>query len=276
MRKPRRLSLDELAPYLWEMPAARGQEPVQESGAREQGPGTRNQETIQELGKKTLSPRPLVPDSWPLAPEPVPGPWPLAPFLDWAALFGNANPVEVEVGMGKGLFLLTQATARPHVNFFGLEIVRKYQLYATTRVAIRRLPNARTACADAGWVFRRFVPPGSVSAVHVLFPDPWWKKRHRKRRVFTPGFAADAARALTPGGRIPRRLGCRGILRGDDRHPTDDAGVPRDAPGRGRRADDVRDELRAEGAGQRHPGLARGVRTDGRPGGVGPGRFAPG
>jgi tRNA (guanine-N7-)-methyltransferase len=122
--------------------------------------------------------------------------------ISWAALFDNANPVEVEVGMGKGLFLLTEAVARPHVNFFGIEVVRKYQLYAATRYAIRQLPNVKTACTDAKALLRGHIPPGSVSAVHVLFPDPWWKKRHKKRRVFTPEFAADAARVLAVGGRL--------------------------------------------------------------------------
>jgi tRNA (guanine-N7-)-methyltransferase len=122
--------------------------------------------------------------------------------IDWATLFGNANPVEVEVGTGKGLFLLNAATARPGVNFFGIEVVRKYQLYAATRYAIRKLPNVRTACADAKVVLRDFVAPGSAAAVHVYFPDPWWKKRHRKRRVFTPEFAADVARAVAAGGRL--------------------------------------------------------------------------
>jgi tRNA (guanine-N7-)-methyltransferase len=124
------------------------------------------------------------------------------PTINWSELFGNANPVEIEVGTGKGLFLLHAATARPDTNFFGIEIVRKYQLYAATRYAIRNMPNVKTACADAKVVLRDFVPPGSVAAVHVYFPDPWWKKRHRKRRVFAPEFAADAARALPVGGRL--------------------------------------------------------------------------
>ena len=124
------------------------------------------------------------------------------PAIDWQALFGNANPVEIEVGMGKGLFLLTAAAARPDTNFFGIEIVRKYQLYATTRFAIRALLNVKTVCADARWVFRQFVAAESVAAVHVYYPDPWWKARHKKRRVFTPGFAVDAARVLRAGGRI--------------------------------------------------------------------------
>jgi tRNA (guanine-N7-)-methyltransferase len=123
-------------------------------------------------------------------------------LIDWRQLFGNANPVEIEVGIGKGLFLLNSAMARPDTNFLGIEIVRKYQLYATTRFAIRQLPNVRTVCADARWVFRRFVAAASVAAVHVYFPDPWWKARHKKRRVFTPAFAAHAARIIRPGGRL--------------------------------------------------------------------------
>jgi tRNA (guanine-N7-)-methyltransferase len=122
--------------------------------------------------------------------------------LDWPELFGNTNPVEIEVGMGKGLFLLTSALARPDTNFFGIEIVRKYQLYATSRFAVRQLKNVKTVCADARWVIGRFVLVGSVAAVHVYFPDPWWKARHKKRRVFTPSFAADVARVIAPGGRL--------------------------------------------------------------------------
>ena len=149
MRKPRRLTSEELAPWNWEAPK--------------------------------------------LAPE---------TRLNWSQFFGNERPVEVEVGMGKGLFLLTQAVARPDVNFLGIEVVRKYQLYAATRYAIRKLPNIRTCCADAKRVLHDFVPPASVAAVHVLFPDPWWKQKHRKRRVFSPEFALDVSRALIPGGRL--------------------------------------------------------------------------
>jgi tRNA (guanine-N7-)-methyltransferase len=122
--------------------------------------------------------------------------------LNWCEFFGNSNPVEIEVGTGKGLFLLHAATTRPATNFLGIEIVRKYQLYAATRYAIRKLPNVKTACADAKMVLRDFVATASVAGVHLYFPDPWWKKRHKKRRVFTPEFAADAARVLIPGGRL--------------------------------------------------------------------------
>ncbi|MFO0848699.1 MAG: tRNA (guanosine(46)-N7)-methyltransferase TrmB [Gemmataceae bacterium] len=156
MRKPKRLTAGELAPYVVDLPAA--------SPSRR--PGT--------------------------VPPPVP--------IDWAALFGNANPVEVEVGFGKGLFLVNAGVSRPDRNFFGVEIVRKYQLYAATRIASRKLPNVKTCCADAKAVLREYVPAGSVSVVHVFFPDPWWKTRHKKRPLFTPEFAADVARVLEVGG----------------------------------------------------------------------------
>lgn len=164
MRKRPRLSLEDLARFQWEMP--RTSRTRTEDGAQR----------TEEAGSSVA--------------------------LDWAALFGNSSPVEIEVGMGKGLFLLNAAIARSDTNFFGIEIARKYQLYATTRFAVRNLPNVKTVCADAKWVFRNYVPAGSVAAVHVYFPDPWWKARHKKRRVFSPEFAADAARVIALGGKL--------------------------------------------------------------------------
>ena len=120
--------------------------------------------------------------------------------IDWQALFGNAHPVEFEVGFGKGLFLATSAQANPNINYFGVEVVRKYQLYATTRLARRNLTNAKTCCADAARVMRDHIDAGSVAAVHVYFPDPWWKARHKKRTLFTPEFAALVVKVLAPGG----------------------------------------------------------------------------
>jgi tRNA (guanine-N7-)-methyltransferase len=128
-------------------------------------------------------------------------PDPPAP-LDWRAVFGNDHPVEVEVGSGKGLFLVTAATACPGVNFLGVEIVRKYQLFTATRLAKRGLANVRVVQADARPFLRDCVPAASVQAVHVYFPDPWWKKRHWKRRVFTAEFAAECASVLRSGGRL--------------------------------------------------------------------------
>ena len=166
MRKPRRLSPEELAPYVLELPGARR-------------PGAE------------VSTAP-APGSRLPAPEPI----------DWRQLFGNDHPVEIEVGFGKGLFLLNAGLSRPDRNFFGIEIARKYQLYAASRVALRKLANVKTCCADAKVVLRDYVPAGSVEAVHVYFPDPWWKKRHKKRLLFTQDFAESVLKVLAPGGRL--------------------------------------------------------------------------
>jgi tRNA (guanine-N7-)-methyltransferase len=123
-------------------------------------------------------------------------------FLDWCAVFGNDHPVELEVGCGKGLFLVSSSLAHPEINFVGVEIVRKYQLFAATRLAKRGLRNVRVACADARAFLRDCVPPASLRTVHVYFPDPWWKKRHHKRRVFTPEFAEQCLRVLRAGGAL--------------------------------------------------------------------------
>jgi tRNA (guanine-N7-)-methyltransferase len=122
--------------------------------------------------------------------------------IDWSREFPNTNPVEVEVGFGKGAFLLDAALAHPQTNYLGIEIDRGLQLYTATRLAKRSLTNAKVACADARRFFAERVPPGSVAAVHVYFPDPWWKARHKKRRVFTADFAAAVEQALAPGGRL--------------------------------------------------------------------------
>jgi tRNA (guanine-N7-)-methyltransferase len=122
--------------------------------------------------------------------------------LDWQSVFENRNPVEIEVGFGKGLFLVSASQACPGVNFLGIEILRKYQLFTATRLAKRALPNVRLVKADARPFLRDCVASASVQAVHVYFPDPWWKNRHRKRRIFTPEFAVQCERILCDGGRL--------------------------------------------------------------------------
>ena len=128
--------------------------------------------------------------------EQLPNPW------DVAALFGRAAPLEVEVGSGKGLFLRSTAALRPEVDFLGIEVVRKYAEFTAAALAKRGLCNARIACADALRIFHELIPDDSLAAVHVYFPDPWWKKRHRKRRVMRESFLRDVERTLLPGGSL--------------------------------------------------------------------------
>ena len=122
--------------------------------------------------------------------------------LDWHHVFNNDHPVELEVGFGKGLFLLNASQACPNVNFLGIEILRKYQLYAATRFAKRGLKNVRLVKADAREFLRDYVSDESFQAIHVYFPDPWWKKRHIKRRLFMADFAVQCERTLQTGGRV--------------------------------------------------------------------------
>jgi tRNA (guanine-N7-)-methyltransferase len=122
--------------------------------------------------------------------------------LNWRQIFSNGRPVELEVGFGKGLFLLNACQACPEVNFLGIEILRKYQLYAATRFAKRELKNVRLVKADAREFLRDYVSDESFQAIHIYFPDPWWKKRHLKRRLFIADFAVQCERTLQIGGRL--------------------------------------------------------------------------
>ena len=121
---------------------------------------------------------------------------------DPAALFANAAPVELEVGSGKGLFLSTAAAARPAVNFLGVEIAGGYARLCAGRLAAAGLTNARIVHGDATALVRDRLPDACLAAVHVYFPDPWWKARHRKRRVLSEPFLRQVARVLARDGRL--------------------------------------------------------------------------
>ena len=117
-------------------------------------------------------------------------------------LFGRSAPLQIEIGSGKGLFLRTAAAEHPQIDFLGIEVARKYARFAAAALAKRELPNAKMAVADALRVFAELIPDASLAAVHVYFPDPWWKKRHRKRRVMRPSLMRDVRRTLVPGGAL--------------------------------------------------------------------------
>src|SRR5262245_53823084 len=124
-----------------------------------------------------------------------------APF-DQAALFGRTAPLEVEVGSGKGLFLAGASRSQPDHNFLGIEIARKYARFAAARLAKQSADNALVMCGDALLLFHQWFTDSSLRAVHVYFPDPWWKKRHKKRRVMNEDFLRDVERTLIPGGEL--------------------------------------------------------------------------
>jgi tRNA (guanine-N7-)-methyltransferase len=116
------------------------------------------------------------------------------------AVFGRRAPLEVEIGSGKGLFLRTAALERPEVDFLGIEIAPRYARFSAAALARRGLTNAVVVAADAARVLAEILPDRSAAAVHVYFPDPWWKRRHKKRRVLRETFVRDVARVLQGGG----------------------------------------------------------------------------
>lgn len=134
------------------------------------------------------------PDDLELMPGQINGP---LRFID---LFGRTAPVEIEVGVGKGRFVLQQAASRPDVDFLALEWSLKHLRVAKERAGRRMIRNVRFYRADARHVVGHLVPASSISRLHVYCPDPWPKKRHRKRRFFTRPTVQDLERILQPGG----------------------------------------------------------------------------
>ena len=126
----------------------------------------------------------------------------LRPF-DLSPLFTRPElPLEVEVGSGKGLFMASASRAYPERNFLGVEIALKYAKFAASRLAKAERDNAVMFHGDAQIVLGRWLPSASCAAVHVYFPDPWWKKRHHKRRIMNPLFVKQIERVLVPGGSL--------------------------------------------------------------------------
>jgi len=115
-------------------------------------------------------------------------------------VFGSAVPLEIELGVGKGLFLLDWAAAHPEIGLVGVERVRKYMQITARRAARKGLANVRLVHTTAEDLLFRCLAEGSLAAAHVYFPDPWPKKRHNKRRFFRPSNVTRLADVLAPGG----------------------------------------------------------------------------
>ena len=122
--------------------------------------------------------------------------------IDFASLYEREAPLELEIGSGKGTFMVQESGARPGTNFFGLEYMAKYHAYMADRLRRHGRTNARTACADAIEFVTERVPDAVFRTVHVYFPDPWPKARHHKRRLVRPDFLPQLERIVAPGGEL--------------------------------------------------------------------------
>jgi tRNA (guanine-N7-)-methyltransferase len=121
---------------------------------------------------------------------------------DWEELFGNTHPVEVELGAGDGGFILEKARREPERNFFALERLLGRARKMAKRAPERGLVNFKILRLESAYFIERLCPPGSVEVVHIMFPDPWPKKRHHKHRLIQPAFLGQLARVLKPGGEV--------------------------------------------------------------------------
>ena len=126
----------------------------------------------------------------------------LAAPANFGKIFGRTGPVHIEIGSGKGTFLLRQGCAQPDVNFLGIEWARKYYRYAVDRIGRWGLKNVKFIRTDAADFVIRFVGDGSVACYHIYYPDPWPKKRHHKRRFICARNVEHLIRTLSAGGII--------------------------------------------------------------------------
>jgi len=120
--------------------------------------------------------------------------------VDPARLFERKAPLEIELGAGKGEFIIERAAATPEHNFLAVELATSVLRLLAFHVARSRLTNLKVLQADARTLINLLLPDFTVSVYHVYFPDPWPKGRHAKHRLFSPHFVANLARTLTAEG----------------------------------------------------------------------------
>lgn len=122
--------------------------------------------------------------------------WPFA----WREVFGQEGEVEIDLGCGDGTFLAAMAGQFPERNFLGIERLLGRVRRVCRRIAAHKLTNARVLRLESSYAVHYLIPPGSIAALHLLFPDPWPKRRHQDRRIVTASFLAAVHRALRPDG----------------------------------------------------------------------------
>lgn len=120
-------------------------------------------------------------------------------LLDKKAVFGRDAPLVLEIGSGMGETTAEIAQGHPETDFLAVEVHGPGVGSLLNRIAAAGLANVRVIRHDALEVLGRMIADGALAALHLYFPDPWPKKRHHKRRLVQPAFAALAARKLAPG-----------------------------------------------------------------------------
>jgi tRNA (guanine-N7-)-methyltransferase len=122
--------------------------------------------------------------------------------LDPRSILGTSGPIELEIGPGRGWFMIDRLQAFPDVFMLGLEVRRKWASIVDARLGQRGLSGRGRVFAEDARVALPRLATGSVRAVFVHFPDPWWKRRHQKRTVLTRAVIEELSRLLQPGGEL--------------------------------------------------------------------------
>jgi len=121
-------------------------------------------------------------------------------YIDLEALFGNSGSVTMEIGFGAGFATAEIAQANPEKNYIGIEVHRPGIGRLLWEIENRSLSNIRIIEYDAAAAALKMLPPASLEAVHIFFPDPWPKKRHHKRRLIQRPFTETLANCLKQNG----------------------------------------------------------------------------
>lgn len=121
---------------------------------------------------------------------------------DFSDIFGRSAPLHIEIGSGKGTFLVNQAIAFPQINFLGVEWANKYYKYAVDRIGRRAVENVRIIRTEAALFASEHISDKSVDCFHIYFPDPWPKRPHHKRRFICAENIAQIIRCLRKNGLI--------------------------------------------------------------------------
>ena len=129
----------------------------------------------------------------------------------WKDVFGNENPIEIEIGMGKGRFIMELAARHPNINYVGIERYPSVLLRGLQKRADLELNNIYFMCVDAKNLAEIYAP-GEVEKIYLNFSDPWPKDRHEKRRLTSEDFMAVYNQILRPDGVVEFKTDNRGLF----------------------------------------------------------------